>query len=468
MPKYVILGAGVSGLAAALGLARRGETDVLIVEKEHEVGGLCRSFEWEGCTLDFGPHRIHPTIPRVGELIREILADDTVVVPRKSEMVLFGRRLRYPVNPLEVLRVLGVRRSAGLFLSYLGRPFSTRVRNLPSGSYAAYSARSFGWGLHQLLFDGYARKVWHEDPADMDEDVARIRVASGGLLDTIRESFRKDSRHTVSQFLYPRGGIGVLPERMAEEVRKSGIGILTGSFPTRIDADSSGVRSVTLKREGGEETLPCERLISTLPLGDLLAILSPFGREFVRGTRTRLPFSDLRLAFFLLRKPNVTGNSWMYFPDPSLLITRLYEVGNFQRGLVPEGMGCIVVEVHCRRSSEVWDLADEEFLGRVSEDLCKAGLIRGEEWTARGTRRVENAYPLHLLGYRTDLDAVTSRLSALPGVISTGRCGLHCYNNLDHSIEMGLVAAEAAAQPPSQSREFYRLTERFSEFRIID
>lgn len=468
MPKYVILGAGVSGLAVALALARKGETDVLIVEKEPDVGGLCRSLKWEGCTLDFGPHRIHPTIPRVGTFIEEILADETVEVPRKSEMVLLGKRVRYPVSPLEILHVLGVRRSAGLFLSYLGRPFSARVKSLPVGSYAAYSARAFGWGLYRLLFDGYARKVWHEDPADVDEDVARIRVASGGLIDTIRESFRKDSRHTVSRFLYPKGGIGVLPDKMAEEVRKRGIKILTRTFPTRIEPDSDGFREVRLNVEGREETVRCEWLISTLPLPELLSVIGSFGREFVQGTRERLPFSDIRLAFFLFRKPNVTGNSWMYFPDPDLLITRLYEVGNFDERLVPEGMGCLVVEVHCRRSLPVWGLTDEEFLDRVAEDLRKVGLIQGEEWAARGTRRVENAYPLHLLGYRKDLDAVTSRLSALPGVISTGRCGLHCYNNLDHSIEMGLVAAEVALRSPSQSHEFYRETERFSKFRIID
>jgi protoporphyrinogen oxidase len=335
----------------------------------------------------------------------------------------------------------------------------------------------------------------------MDEDVARIRVASGGLFDTIRESFRRNSRHTVSRFLYPRGGIGVLPERMAEEIRKSGIKILTGSSPTRIDADSNGLRKIELNAEGREETIPCEVLISTIPLGDLLAILGSFRQEFLRGTRERLPFSDLRLAFFLLGKPDVTGNSWMYFPDPNLMITRLYEVGRFRKALVPEGMGCIVVEVHCRRSPRsagilpategvnvcrqdagaarkgghgqdahgtAWGLTDEEFLDRVAEDLRKVGLLQGEEWVARGTRRIENAYPLHLLGYRKDLDAVTSRLRDLPGVISTGRCGLHCYNNLDHSIEMGLVAAEVAARSPLQSREFYTQTERFSEFRIID
>ena len=45
MPRHVVLGAGVAGLAAALTLVRRGETDVLVIEKETEPGGHCRSIE---------------------------------------------------------------------------------------------------------------------------------------------------------------------------------------------------------------------------------------------------------------------------------------------------------------------------------------------------------------------------------------------------------------------------------------
>ena len=45
----LILGAGLAGLSAAWHLRGR---DVLVLERQHEVGGLCRSFREAGFTFD--------------------------------------------------------------------------------------------------------------------------------------------------------------------------------------------------------------------------------------------------------------------------------------------------------------------------------------------------------------------------------------------------------------------------------
>jgi len=52
--KFVILGAGPSGLAFAHTLLARGEDSFVILEKESEPGGLCRSVEVDGAPLDIG------------------------------------------------------------------------------------------------------------------------------------------------------------------------------------------------------------------------------------------------------------------------------------------------------------------------------------------------------------------------------------------------------------------------------
>ncbi len=52
--KYLILGAGPAGLTFANMLKRKGEESFLILEKEKEAGGLCRSAEVDGSPLDIG------------------------------------------------------------------------------------------------------------------------------------------------------------------------------------------------------------------------------------------------------------------------------------------------------------------------------------------------------------------------------------------------------------------------------
>ena len=45
--KYLILGAGPAGLTFANRLKQSGEDSFLVVEKETEAGGLCRSGGWK-------------------------------------------------------------------------------------------------------------------------------------------------------------------------------------------------------------------------------------------------------------------------------------------------------------------------------------------------------------------------------------------------------------------------------------
>ncbi len=53
----IIVGCGISGLLAGLALAKEGKR-VLMLEKEDEVGGVCRSYDISGFTVDTGPHLI--------------------------------------------------------------------------------------------------------------------------------------------------------------------------------------------------------------------------------------------------------------------------------------------------------------------------------------------------------------------------------------------------------------------------
>ena len=52
--KYLVLGAGPSGLTVASSLLQNGEKSFLVLEKEKEVGGLCRSKNIDGSPLDIG------------------------------------------------------------------------------------------------------------------------------------------------------------------------------------------------------------------------------------------------------------------------------------------------------------------------------------------------------------------------------------------------------------------------------
>ena len=59
LKKYdtIIIGAGFSGLLSALTISKEGK-NVLIIEKDNIIGGICRSYLVDGYTVDTGPHII--------------------------------------------------------------------------------------------------------------------------------------------------------------------------------------------------------------------------------------------------------------------------------------------------------------------------------------------------------------------------------------------------------------------------
>ncbi len=72
--KYLILGAGPAGLTFANMLKRKGEESFLILEKEKEAGGLCRSAEVDGSPLDIGGgHFLDVRRPKVCEFLFDFL-----------------------------------------------------------------------------------------------------------------------------------------------------------------------------------------------------------------------------------------------------------------------------------------------------------------------------------------------------------------------------------------------------------
>ena len=52
--KYLILGAGPAGLSVAAKLKQYGEKSFLVLEKEQEAGGLCRSTTVDNAPFDIG------------------------------------------------------------------------------------------------------------------------------------------------------------------------------------------------------------------------------------------------------------------------------------------------------------------------------------------------------------------------------------------------------------------------------
>ena len=87
-----ILGAGLAGLSTAYHLK---DKDYIVLEKDPEPGGLCKSFIKDGYTFDYAPHIFFTRDEYVKSLVSKFLGKNLVTKIRKAFIYIYGKYLEY-------------------------------------------------------------------------------------------------------------------------------------------------------------------------------------------------------------------------------------------------------------------------------------------------------------------------------------------------------------------------------------
>ena len=157
--KLVIVGAGPSGLAAALE-ATKNSNDVLVFESSNHLGGLSRTIGFEDCLFDVGPHRFFTKNAEVNQLFNEILGNDQIRVKRLTRIFFKGKYFNYPITPLNALLGLGVFNSIAIFVSYAFARVKALVFPSQLNNFEEWVTGQFGSRLYRIFFKTYTEKVW--------------------------------------------------------------------------------------------------------------------------------------------------------------------------------------------------------------------------------------------------------------------------------------------------------------------
>ena len=97
---YLILGAGPAGLTIANLLKQNGVESFLVLEKEKDVGGLCRSVEVDGSPFDIGGgHFLDVRRPKVNSFLFQFMPrDEWNLFKRDSRIVVNGNEIGHPIE----------------------------------------------------------------------------------------------------------------------------------------------------------------------------------------------------------------------------------------------------------------------------------------------------------------------------------------------------------------------------------
>jgi protoporphyrinogen oxidase len=434
-----VVGAGPAGLTAAYVLAKAG-TDVEVFESGESVGGLARSFKLWGQTVDLGPHRFFSTDARVNRLWLEIVGRDYQMVDRLTRIYYRGRFFRYPLSAGNALWNLGPMDAARCLLSYLAERARASAAET-EGNFEDWVTRRFGRRLFETFFKAYSEKLWGISCRELDADFAAQRIKKLSLGEAIKNALKiggGQHRTLVDRFAYPLGGTGMVYERMAECV--AAVGKLHLNSPVRrIVRD--GNRIAGLELEHGQ-TRQFDYVISTMPLTLLVQGLQDAPAD-VRSAAKQLTFRNTILVYLHVEGGDLFPDQWLYIHSPELLTGR---VTNF-RNWVPQLYGAapntiLALEFWCYDHDPLWRESDAQLIERATAEIRSTGLTGAARILDGHVVRVRRCYPVYARGYREPLAKIQSYLNQLKQLTVIGRYGAFKYNNQDHSILMGLLAAQ--------------------------
>ncbi len=454
-----VVGGGISGLATAHFLSRRGYT-VTVVEKAPSVGGSVGTTRCNGFLIEHGPNSVQDTTPRLRQMCSELELGEQMVYPgdrAKSRYVVRGGRLHaMPMSPPALIRTGLLSTRAKLRL--LAEPFIRRGADTSEESLAEFTQRRLGPEFLEYAIDPFVSGVYAGLPEELSVRAGfprlhRLEQRYGSLITgailSARErrksrSERGESKPAAPLFSFAEG-MQTLVDRLAARLGN----VCTSTAVRHLEATPGGGFRIEADAAGGSLRLDGRILVLAVPahtygdLGlrfdfpareDLLAITYPPVTSVFFGYRQSPGGRDLDGFGFLvprLENRRILGTIW----NSSLFA-----------GRAPEGGAALTTFVGGRRQPELAELAEEELTAGVRDELSDLlGIKRPPDEVA--IRRWPRAIPQYNVGHHRLIERVEECERQHPGLYVSGnfRGGISVGDCVERAHE--LSARIAAAHP---------------------
>ena len=446
--RVVIIGAGLTGLSAAVRLRAQGAV-VTVLEASAKVGGAVRSEHAEGFLVEEGPNSMMTNEPAVLEFLRSVGLEDEMISPlaKKRFLVRDGRPVALPAGPFGAV-------TTPLFslpgkLRVLAEPFVRRGRE-DDESLADLVRRRLGPEVLAYAIEPFVAGIYAGDPEKLSARWAfpklwNLERTHGSF---IRGGLRLRRSGPPPKMISFREGMGALPGRLAEML---GPDLHCGVRVEKISREAQGWE-VGWSREGQTATTRADEVITTAPAfavpdlpwsGDLSSALE-FLREIVYPSVT-----VMALGFRRADVEHPLDGFGMLVPaaEQRRILGTIFSSSLFP-GRAPEDHVLLTTFVGGARQPRLAELGDDALEYDICSDLRELLGVRGDP-VFRRIVRWPRAIPQYHTGYGRHLAAMEKLEFAWPGLhlagnyrggIAAGQC-----------IQNGLRLAEKVAPASSFS-----------------
>ncbi|OPY45958.1 MAG: hypothetical protein A4E42_00642 [Methanoregulaceae archaeon PtaU1.Bin222] len=424
----------MTGITLARLLREKGH-EVLVLEAESRIGGLCRSRTVRGFTFDTGgSHIIFSRDKEVLEFMHGVLGSNRDTRSRNTKILYRNILVKYPFeNGLAALPKEDLYFCINEFIRTYVRAEKGEIP--PPKNFREWIFATFGRGIAELYMIPYNEKIWNYPAHLMSAHWMEGRVPRPPVEDVIKSAIGVETEGYTHQsiFSYPvDGGIEALVTSIADGLEDA---IFTG-FPVRSLVFRDGHWEVS----DGTRTVSGDRVISTIPLQHLVTCLHDIPDE-VKNAVQALRYNSVACIQMGIRG-TVPDISWLYIPDPNQgLANRISFPSNFSSHVAPGNHAGILAEITYNEGDAVSRMTDEELINHTVRSLGEMGFITPDQVVHTSVDRQKFAYVVYDLGYLENIRIIREYFKSR-GITLEGRFSRFEYLNMDGCIRNAMECAK--------------------------
>jgi protoporphyrinogen oxidase/glycosyltransferase involved in cell wall biosynthesis len=450
-----IIGAGPTGLSAAYHLG----SDTLLLERHASVGGWCRSIREAGFTFDYAGHIMFSNDPYVLKLYDILLGDNQHWQMREAWVYSKQVFTRYPFQgalyglPPEVIKECIVGAIEARYQLPACTPgaapravndccadgsvdiaASATAKQREVANFEEFIYKVWGSGIAKHFAIPYNKKLWTVPLDQMETSWLGGRVPLPNLPEIIDGALQPVGRPMGpnARFGYPlRGGFQSLVSGFLPHIR--------GKLELNADVVQLLPMEHTLALADGRR-FRYQKLISTMPLPELLRLIGPAAPAPVREAARDLKHISIRCVNIGINRSQVTDKHWIYYPEDSIF-HRIFVQGNASPECnAPGGFGFT-----CEISYSPWKplpVTGAALIARCIDDCIKVGMINADDEVLTASEvDMPYAYVVYDHARARNVALVRAWLEQ-HDIILAGRYSEWEYYNSDHAFLAGKKAAE--------------------------
>ena len=347
--KYLILGAGISGLT----FASYAKKDYLIIEKENKPGGFCKTTRRNGYVWDYAGHFFHFKTEEFKKKFIDSLDKDDFVTQDKKTFILYKNKLiDYPFQ----MNIHELEKEE--FIDCLYDLFDKNEKeNYDNFLDMLYG--KFGKSITEKFLKPYNEKLYACNLTKLDKD-SMGRFFPYADKEAIIKNMKNSTNNSYNNtFLYPKKGAETIIDILLKDIDKNKIILDTSILSIDIDKH--------IAKLSNGENIEFEHLINTSPFNKFLKL---FNSDKYNELSDKLSYNKV-LVFNLgfNKKSKYNDHHWLYIPDKNI---NFYRIGFYDNILGADKLS-MYIEIGYSKEQDVDDIENQ--LSLTIENLNKIGVI---------------------------------------------------------------------------------------------